>query len=191
MLEYWDYKEKGSVSHQPYQANVYSKAFLPWSGPREAWYAPKTWLPCFVLSTIVTGGEDLTLTGDNCKEKAGLWILTIFTNPTLRSLDLKSTFVWVDGGGWLPFVQCLSQHCLGYLSTTPSDRWKIKVPRFQLWFPINLNPVSQALQPLPLTHEPVPPLDYGIPCFPSFLFPNLGDIRMISDYKVTLYGTQP
>ena len=41
-------------------------------GLRETWYAPKTWLSCFLLATTVTGGEDLTATGDNCKEEASL-----------------------------------------------------------------------------------------------------------------------
>ena len=44
--------------------------------------------------------------------------------PALRSLDLNGTFVWADGGGWFPFIQWLSWHCLGYLSKTPSDTRK-------------------------------------------------------------------
>ena len=44
--------------------------------------------------------------------------------PSLQSLDLSGIFVWVDGGGRFPFIQCLSLHCLGYLSETLSDRHK-------------------------------------------------------------------
>ena len=44
---------------------------LEW-GPCEMWYTPKTWLACFLLATTVPGGEDLTATGYNCKEEAGL-----------------------------------------------------------------------------------------------------------------------
>ena len=41
-------------------------ALLPWSmAPLEMWYAPKTWLACFLLATTkVTGGENLTATRD-------------------------------------------------------------------------------------------------------------------------------
>ena len=41
----------------------------------EKWYAPKTWLAFYLLATTtVTGGEDLTATGDRetCKVEAGL-----------------------------------------------------------------------------------------------------------------------
>ena len=43
---------------------------LEW-GLCEMWFSPETWLACFLLTTTVTGG-DLTATGDNCKEEAGL-----------------------------------------------------------------------------------------------------------------------
>ena len=101
---------------------------------------------------------------------------------TLRSFNLNGTFVLVDGGGWLAFIQWLRRHCLGYLSTTSLDRCKFEVPRFQLYFPINPNPVPQPLQPLPLKYEPVISWDYDIHCFPSFLFLNKGNIRMILNY---------
>ena len=41
------------------------------------WYALKTQLTCFLFATAVTGGEDLTATGDNCKEEAGLFYFYI------------------------------------------------------------------------------------------------------------------
>ena len=44
--------------------------------------------------------------------------------PALR-LDLNGTFAWADGGGCFPFMQCLSQHWLDYLSKTLLDRCKI------------------------------------------------------------------
>ena len=62
---------------------------------------------------------------------------------------------------------------------------KTEVPRFQLWFPINLNPVPQPLQPLPLTYEPVPPWDCRFHWFP--FFPNTGDF-MEYQTRSTLYN---
>ena len=60
---------------------------------RETWYAPETLLACFLLATTVTVREDLTATGDNCKEEAGLWIWMIFTNLVLALL-----FWQMEGG---------------------------------------------------------------------------------------------
>ena len=61
--------------------------------------------------------------------------------PALTSLDLNGTFVWADGGGVIPFRQCLSRHCLGYLSSTLSDRRKIQGHPGSNGFPKNLTSV--------------------------------------------------
>ena len=52
------------------------KHSYPEVGALETWYAPETWLACFLLATTVTEVEDLTATGENCNS-----ISTIFTNP--------------------------------------------------------------------------------------------------------------
>ena len=41
----------------------------------------------FTCYSTVKGGEDLTATGANCKEKAGLWISTIFMNPPTTEFE--------------------------------------------------------------------------------------------------------
>ena len=48
---------------------MFSCALLLWTGVglHETWYATT----CFLLATTVTGGEDLTGTGDSCREEAG------------------------------------------------------------------------------------------------------------------------
>ena len=53
---------------------------LPWSGGSVKHGMLQTWLACFLLAATVTGGEDLTATGDNCKEEAGLQTSMLFTN---------------------------------------------------------------------------------------------------------------
>ena len=99
-----------SVSPQhSYHANV------EW-GACEMWYAPKTWGVCFQLATTTdTGGEDLTAMGDGDKLLAtARWkqvcdfrrYLQIQLLPSLRSLDLNNIFVWANGGGVIPFMQC-------------------------------------------------------------------------------------
>ena len=67
------------------------------------WYAPKTWLACFLLASTFTVGEDLTGTVDNCKEEAGLQISTIFTNPVYYPhygvwTSMAPLFGGMDGG---------------------------------------------------------------------------------------------
>ena len=45
--------------------------------------------------------------------------------PPLQSLDLNGTFSLGRWRGVIPLMQCLSQHCLGYLSTAMLNRFKI------------------------------------------------------------------
>ena len=53
----------------------------PGVGLRETWYAPKTWLACFLLATTVTGGEDLTVSDRRQLQGERRPVnLTIFTN---------------------------------------------------------------------------------------------------------------
>ena len=51
-----------------------SCVLLPWNGGSvKCGMLPKLGLlACFLLAATVIGGEDLTVTGDNCKEEAGL-----------------------------------------------------------------------------------------------------------------------
>ena len=64
--------------------------------------------------------------------------LTIFMNLVLYPhygvwTSMTPLFGWMERGD--SFIQCLSQHSLGYLSKTPSDRCKIRGPQVPTMVP--------------------------------------------------------
>ena len=127
---------------------MFSCVLLPWSGA--PWNAVCSQNLVCLLSTFYNSCRRRGFNSNRRQLQGGSRLVNfedIYKSgflPALPSLDLNDTIVWEDGGGWFPFIQCLSWHCLGYLPKTPLQTdIKIEVPRFQL-VPFKPQPCSST-----------------------------------------------